>query len=113
MPARPTSKRSPISLYVLRLAEEKYYVGQARNPAQRIEDHFRGNGSSWTQLHKPVEVVKILETNASTWRAAVEIETFLTLELMKIYGWQNVRGGSYTASTLACAPVSLRDPKCL
>lgn len=100
-----------ISIYVLELSDEKYYVGQSKNPAQRIKEHFVGDGSSWTQLHKPVEVVRIIETNVSSWRAALEIETLLTLELMKVYGWQNVRGGPYSASDLVCEPPLLSQQR--
>ncbi len=96
-----------ISVYVLELSGGKYYVGQSRNPVKRINEHFAGNGSSWTRLHKPVEIVKIIETNFSSWRAALEIETLLTLDLMKIYGWKNVRGGPYSASDLICEPLLL------
>jgi predicted GIY-YIG superfamily endonuclease len=93
-----------ISVYVLKLSGEKYYVGQSKHPAQRIKEHFAGEGSSWTRLHRPVEVARIIELPTNSWRAALEVETHLTLELMKIYGWSNVRGGPYSASDFACKP---------
>lgn len=100
-------KSKKISVYVLELSGERYYVGQSKNPSQRIKEHFAGKGSSWTRRHKPVGVLKIIETNTSSWRTALEAETLLTIELMKIYGWQNVRGGPYSASILANEPVPL------
>lgn len=104
-------KSKKISVYILELSGENYYVGQSKKPAQRIKEHFAGDGSSWTRLHKPIEVIKIIETNVSSWRAALEIETLLTLELMKIYGWQNVRGGPYSASDLVCEPLPLSQQR--
>lgn len=104
-------KSKRISLYVLELSGEKYYVGQSRNPIQRINEHFAGDGSSWTRLHKPVGIVKIINTNFSSWRAALEMEALLTLELMKIYGWKNVRGGPYSASDLVCEPIPLSQQR--
>lgn len=101
---KPAHKSKSIFIYVLELNGDRYYVGQSKKPTQRIKEHFAGKGSSWTRLYKPVEVIKIIETNTGSWRRALEIETQLTLKLMKIYGWRNVRGGPYSASDLACEP---------
>lgn len=100
-------KRKAIFVYILKLKGERFYVGQSKHPDQRIKEHFAGKGSSWTKLHKPLEVVKIIRTNARGWRQALDMETHLTLELMKIFGWRNVRGGPYSAAELACEPVPL------
>lgn len=104
---KPKRQKKIISVYVLELSGEKYYVGQSTKPDQRIKEHFSGKGSSWTQSHKPIQVLKVIETNARSWRKALEIETLLTLELMKIYGWRNVRGGPYSARELICEPLPL------
>lgn len=96
-----------ISVYVLRLQDEKYYVGQSKHPDERIKEHFEGKGSKWTQEHSPVELVKVIQTVTTNWRAALEIEKTLTLELMKVYGWKNVRGGGYSVCNLAKIPKEL------
>lgn len=93
-----------IFLYVLRLQSDKYYVGQSRNLADRIKKHFEGKGSAWTRLHAPLELVKAVELDTTSWVTATEIETCLTLDLMKIYGTDNVRGGAYTATSLHSEP---------
>ena len=93
--------RKNIFLYVLRLQGDKYYVGQSRNLADRMKKHFGGKGSAWTRLHPPLEVVKTIELDTTSWITAAEIETYLTLDLMKIYGADNVRGGAHTAISLS------------
>ncbi len=99
--------KKPISVYVLRLEAGKFYVGQSMYPEERIKEHFNGKGSEWTRRYPPIEVIKIIKTNAFSWRAALEIETQVTLELMKIYGWDNVRGGGYSPRNLAAKPKAL------
>ena len=93
-----------IFLYVLRLQGGKYYVGQSRNLPDRIRKHFAGKGAVWTQLHAPLEVIKTIELDTTSWVTAAVIETHLTLDLMKIYGTDNVRGGAYTGSRLPLDP---------
>ena len=82
------------SLYVLQLADGKYYVGKSADVAKRFEQHKSGSGSAWTRQHKPV---RILETRPLT---SAHDETNVTKDLMKKYGINNVRGGAYTAVDL-------------
>ena len=93
-----------ISVYVLRLQGEKYYVGQSKHPDERIKEHFRGKGSKWTQMHSPIEVVRVIQTNTSNSRAALEVEKELTVKLMQIFGRENVRGAGHSACHLANIP---------
>lgn len=104
-------KSRQISIYTLQLSGENHCVGQSKNTAQRIKQHLAGDGSSRTRLHEPVEVIKIIERNVSSWRTALEVETLLTLELMKIYGWQNVRGGPYSPSNLVYEALPLSQQR--
>lgn len=101
MARRPRKK---IFLYVLRLQGDRYYVGQSTNPTERIKKHFDGEGSSWTRLHAPLEVVKTVALDTTSWLAATAIENTLTLELMQIFGAENVRGGAYSANNLSYDP---------
>lgn len=82
------------SLYVLQLANGKYYVGKSADVNKRFEQHKTGSGSAWTKLHKPV---RLLETRPLT---SAHDETNVTKDLMKKYGVSNVRGGAYTAVDL-------------
>ena len=74
-------------IYVLELESGKYYIGETTNLDVRMESHFSGEGSVWTGLHKPVRLVETIKNDTH--------ENKVTLEYMKKYGVDNVRGGSY------------------
>jgi hypothetical protein len=78
-----------VSIYILKLANSKYYVGKTTNINTRISAHLLGNGSEWTKLHKPIEVDKIIydcdHFDEDKW----------TLIYMNKHGIENVRGGSF------------------
>lgn len=78
-------------LYVLKLDNDKYYIGITLNLNQRLSQHFSGDGSKWTKVHKPINVIEIQINNVDE-----NLENKITLEYMQKYGWQSVRGGSYT-----------------
>ena len=73
-------------IYVLKLEEDKYYVGRTSNILIRIEQHFKGEGAIFTKAFKPIKVIELNE------ELTKQDERNKTLEYMKIYGWQNVRG---------------------
>jgi len=81
-------------LYVLQLANGKYYVGKSTDVNRRYQEHVSGNGSAWTSLHKPKRILEIRSLKDE------HDETNTTKELMKKYGIENVRGGAYTQVTL-------------
>ena len=39
-------------LYVLKLENDKYYVGKTRDLESRITAHKKGNGAAWTKQHR-------------------------------------------------------------
>lgn len=79
-------------IYVLTLVENKYYVGYSeRTDSARIQQHFKGNGSEWTKKYPPLDVIHIQD-------GSVEDENKKTLELMSLYGYNNVRGGKWTTT---------------
>lgn len=84
-----------ISIYILRLENERFYVGQSYRPYIRILAHLRGEGSVWTRQNKVVEVIRIFKTHTSDFEIALEIETSITLQLIEIFGFDYVRGGKY------------------
>jgi predicted GIY-YIG superfamily endonuclease len=79
-------------LYILKLKDDKYYIGITLNLNQRLAQHFSGEGSQFTKKYKPLEVLKVIYNNDIN----EEYENNLTLEYMEKYGWENVRGGYYT-----------------
>jgi|APSaa5957512535_1039671.scaffolds.fasta_scaffold72713_2 hypothetical protein len=76
-------------IYVLKLMHNKYYIGKAVNVVRRIGDHFSGNGSRWTKLHHPLEVIEVYR-NCNGFD-----EDYFTKQYMVTHGLVNVRGGSY------------------
>ena len=54
--------REECSIYVLELEDGKYYVGKSENPENpynRIQIHFKKNGSEWTKFHLPIRVFNV------------------------------------------------------
>ena len=81
-------------IYVLRLEDDKYYIGKTINPLTRIEDHMKARGSVWTKKYKPVEIIEILKQQDDY------DEDKITFKYMKDKGIDNVRGGSFCQITL-------------
>ncbi len=69
-------------VYVLKCRKNKYYVGETRQ-------HIDSEGSEWTKLYRPIKVIWEKKTNNK------DLELAKTLEYMKRYGIDNVRGGPY------------------
>lgn len=84
-----------LQLYLLQLADGKYYVGQSSRPEVRFSDHQIGMGGKWTRLYKPVAILKTKHIEVANLREAILYENWLTLHYMEQYGWPNVRGGDY------------------
>lgn len=70
-------------IYVLKLQNDKWWVGKSKTPSTRILAHKDGMGSSWTRDNKVIATEEILEEGDLTE---------ITLSYMKKYKWQNVRG---------------------
>ena len=76
-------------IYILELESNKYYIGKTTNPAFRLENHFDGNASVWTNKYKPIKLIEFISDCDSF------DEDKYTLKYMEIYGIDNVRGGSF------------------
>ena len=94
--------------YTLRLKNNKYYVGISTNLNYRLAQHFSGKGSKWTKLHPPVDLVDVRiipgDVSVTVW------ENQITMQLMRKYGYKNVRGGSYCSLVMKSPPHSLSTP---
>ena len=75
-----------VYIYILKLQENKYYVGKTNNPSFRIENHLNGDGSSWTTIYKPLKLVEMIP-NCDDYD-----EDKYTQKYMDKYGIDNVRG---------------------
>ncbi|HBA85394.1 MAG TPA: hypothetical protein DCZ95_15005 [Verrucomicrobia bacterium] len=102
------TRRDYISIYVLQLEGNRFYVGQSVDPHDRISAHFDGNGSAWTRLHKPIKLLECRPTNTRNWKLAEDIENEIVISLMCTYGWRNVRGGFWSNTSEEDVRRSLR-----
>ena len=76
-------------VYILRLLDDKYYVGKTDNLDSRFAQHFSGKAAAWTKKHRPIEVAEIIPD------ADEFDEDKYTKIYMREYGVENVRGGSF------------------
>ena len=83
------------SIYILKLESNKYYIGKSNNPERRIKEHYSKNGSEWTKLYKPIELIELFESTDDF------DEDKHTLKYMSKYGISNVRGGSFSEINLS------------
>jgi hypothetical protein len=78
-----------VYIYVLKLENNKYYVGKTNNPTFRVESHFNSDGSAWTKKYKPINIEELIP-NCDDYD-----EDKYTVKYMEKYGITNVRGGSF------------------
>ena len=86
---------TPTTIYKLNLKNGKKYVGKTVDIDRRMNQHFSGNGSKVTKKFKPVDGKTIDEVPGFF---SDDVEQYHTKEYMNKYGYENVRGGSYTNS---------------
>ena len=55
-----------VNIYVLKLKNNKYYVGKTSKPTFRLNDHFSKNGSYWTKKYKPISIIELRPDRPST-----------------------------------------------
>ena len=83
------------NIYILKLKNNNYYVGKSQDPEKRFVEHLSGSGSSWTQLHEPIEIIDIIQ-NVDDFEEDKQVK-----KLMLLHGIDNVRGGSYSQIELS------------
>jgi hypothetical protein len=92
-------------IYVLELIDDRYYIGRTSNFMQRMNDHFTGSGSEYTKKYKPIKIIEVTEeTNLTDERDK-------TLEYMRIYGYEKVRGYTWCRETLKKFPKIKKNKK--
>ena len=85
-----------MSVYVLKLENQKYWVGYTSETIQRIKQFVGLN--EWISVNKPISFYKIF--SARKYRLDNEVK-----ELMAEFGIENVRGGSWSNSILPSSVV--------
>ena len=85
------------TIYILKLKNGKYYVGQTHDVNKRYRDHRNGTGSAWTRTHVPLGIDQVIH-HASPFDEDMYLKRY-----MSMYGIDNVRGGSYSQTVLTDA----------
>ena len=78
-------------IYTLKLQDNKYYVGKSDDIDRRVWIHTHECGSVWTKKHNVIEKVPNITDDKGNFAELIE-----TLECMKLYGINNVRGSMFT-----------------
>jgi predicted GIY-YIG superfamily endonuclease len=84
---KSTSEKT--NIYILKLEKEKYYIGTTNNKYFTLQSYLNNNNAAWTRKYKPLQVIRFIE-DCYDYE-----ENIVTLNLMKLYGIPNVRGGLY------------------
>ena len=87
---RPGQNVDGKETYVLKLLNDKYYVGESNNVKRRIWAHSNDNGSAWTKRYGVERKMECIPCTSNLH------ELVQTLEMMKEYGIDNVRGSMFT-----------------
>ena len=91
-------------VYVLALENDCFYVGWSQDIQVRICSHFIGAGSKWTRLHKSIDIISIKQGDTL-------VETLTTSNFTVKYGYEKVRGGSYTKVENTKEPACIKKAK--
>lgn len=79
-------------VYILKLQDNKYYIGSSLNIYRRFIQHWSNCGSKWTCLFKPIEIISWILTNNDN---LLYMENLITKAYVSKYGCLNVRGGNF------------------
>lgn len=86
----------PLFLYVLELAEGRWYVGTTREPNRRLQEHRTGQGAEWTRRFPPIAGFRELQRLDCPDHEARLQEDACVKALMLKKSIDVVRGGSYS-----------------
>jgi predicted GIY-YIG superfamily endonuclease len=88
-------------VYTLKLQNGCYYVGSSTNPTKRFEHHQLGEGCAWTRLHHPEGIIRAKKVDGGDIGQARIDEDAEVKRLVRLYGVDKVRGGSYSKANLS------------
>jgi len=93
--------------YAIELIEEKWYVGLAGNFAERYGSHQTDRQTRWVEKYEVKEngsfelrEIPIIKGDKDRNNTVHVFENEMTIEYMKKYGVDNVRGGYWTSPNL-------------
>ena len=88
-------------IYILKLEQNKWYVGYSKHPEKRIHKHINSNSkANWIKLYPVLQVEAII-------KGTREKENEVTIAYMSKYGIDNVRGGDWSQPKMTKTPPKL------
>jgi len=78
-----------VTIYVLKLEKNKYYVGKTNDSKERIKSHMNNLGSEYTKKYKPIGIEQIINSCDD-----YDEDKYVRIYMDK-YGIDNVRGGTF------------------
>jgi len=87
------------TIYILKLKNNKFYIGKSSNTNIRIKDHLLNKGSKWTKIYKPIKVIEIIPNSD------IFDEDKYTIKYMSKYGIDYVRGGYFSQPILTSTQI--------
>ena len=88
-------KAYEVTIFVLKLECEKYFVGYSRNFDKAIKNHKKGKASSWTKKYPVIEVLETQSMRCNREHQIISVADEIVHRYFDKYGARNVRGGSY------------------
>lgn len=83
-------------VYILRLQGGKWYVGWTKDIEKRLRKHLSTKSSktkvAWLKTYAAIECVWVT-------KGTTAVEKVVAIEMLRLHGATNVRGGSYIVST--------------
>ena len=83
-------------VYILKLKNDKRYVGYTNNYKKRMKQHFTGKGSMVTRKYAPVKIERVIPCYNKNH--GLTVEKNVTQRYRQKYGENMVRGAGYTNS---------------
>ncbi len=87
----------PYYVYILLCRDGSYYTGYAKDVKRRVEQHKKGQGSRYTRMHEPEQIVYVEEFNSPSeaMKREREIKSLSHSKkqrLVDLYGESSARG---------------------
>jgi len=82
-------------IYVLGLENKCIYINRSKNLLKDLRKHFFGKGSLWSDIHRPIQVIEIIDDKDIGKFHGIPFQNSIVKKYMELYGWDKVRGGDF------------------
>lgn len=86
-------------IYVLKLTDNRFYIGSSKNFSRRLSQHSNNkfSGSVYVKKYAIINIEKVVIINVTYWDAII-YENIVTIYYGSKYGYSKVRGGNFCQS---------------